>query len=86
MSAPQATEFLCGGQRAISCISRLYPLVSRYILLYPLYPLYVVISCYIRTGYREISCPEEGSGLCLWAGLWAVNDQVGTWYCASLKA
>ena len=31
MSAPQATEFLSGGQRAISCISRLYPLVSRYI-------------------------------------------------------
>ena len=57
MSAPQATEFLSGGQRAISCISRLYPLVSRYI---SLYPLYLVISCYIRTGYREISCPEEG--------------------------
>ena len=35
----------------------LYLVISRYI---SLYLLYLVISCYIRTGYREVSCPEEG--------------------------
>ena len=43
-SAPQATEFLSGGQRAISCIYRLYPLVSRYIRYIRYISLYPAIS------------------------------------------